>query len=454
MILCSDEAREKGLCTPDERDLHAKYAITIEPSLPPEAEPAIACQVIKKLNVLPPVSPDSRIIGQGFMGAHLLPTADMNMTDVFGCTYTRTAEGKLELDVVLTGNPDDPTLIASYVLVISVIYDESLLPFKLLARKVEGSDLGDLCVLSWHYGRHPPDGTAKSDDPFGPFMSCEDAMLMQRNLLGIPMDLLRIPMEPINWYTDIRLESPWAKVLPVIDGSMDVGEWSNGMEFCDYDCLYVKNDDDYLYVAYVSDAADGPNFYFSVWLYFDVNLDAVFTEGTDVAYVYFWPSGLGGFIRYSEKCKFLEYGVGKGFIRELEQLVGSSDCLSTLNAPASIRASRDAARIMVEMKIPLRGDEGIMASPGGTVGIVASMGGHAYTDGDGTGFVAMRPAGLARLTLASGPSQQSSRGSQETSESGVDYQVPMLVAVVTSAIIVVSAGVINSKLSRQKIESK
>jgi hypothetical protein len=453
MILCSDEAREKGLCTPDERDLHAKYAITIEPSLPPEAKPAIACQVIKKLKFVP-VPPDSRIIGWGFMGAHLLPSADTNMTGVFGCTYTRTAEGKLELDVALTGNPDDPTLTASYVLVISVIYDESLLPFKLLARKVEGSNLGDLCVLSWHYGRHPPEGTAKSGDPFGPFMSCEEAVLMQRYLLGIPMDLLRIPMEPINWYTDIRIESPWAKVLPVIDGSMDVGEWSDAMEFCDYDCLYVKNDDDYLYVAYVSNAADGPNFYFSVWLYFDVNLDSVFTEGTDVAYVYFWPSGLDGFVRYSEKCKFLEYGVGKGFIRELEQLVGSSDCLSTLNAPASIKGSRDAARIMVEMKIPLRGDEGIMASPGGTVGIVASVGGHAYTDGDGTGFSGMRPGGLARLTLASGPSEQSSRGSQETSASGVDYQVLMLVTVVTSAIIVVSAGVIKSKLFREKIESK
>lgn len=82
-----------------------------------------------------------------------------------------------------------PTFIADHILVVQVSY--------LVGRTVVvGTDIQDVCVLGWsmspNYRRITlPNGGEvyySSADPLGPFVSCEEAALYQRDLLGLKIE--------------------------------------------------------------------------------------------------------------------------------------------------------------------------------------------------------------------------------------------------------------------------
>lgn len=89
---------------------------------------------------------------------------------------------------------------------------------------------------------------------------------------------------------------------------------------------------------------------FAIWLYFDVDYDAQLKDGRDVAYVYIWPSGLNGFVRYSNKCEFAFF-TWKGFTKEHEAFLRSSGCLHPVKPPHVRPRS-------IQWRQKCRGDEG------------------------------------------------------------------------------------------------
>jgi hypothetical protein len=172
MILCPSKASEKGLCSVDERDLHAKYTAKVYfGSPPPKVNPTITCRV--KQNTMPP----KPSCWPSCYTEILIPTIDR--TSDFTCDLVQTDEDRFELDLVLIANPDDALLIAPYFLEVTMNYDEPLLPFGLLTRSVmSGFGAAHLCILG--YG---------ALDGLGPPLDCEQAALSQRQLLGISAEL-------------------------------------------------------------------------------------------------------------------------------------------------------------------------------------------------------------------------------------------------------------------------
>jgi len=171
MILCPSKASEKGLCSVDERDVHAKYTVKVYfESLPPKVNITITCRVDQstmppKPSCWPSCSTDV-----------LIPTIDR--TSDFTCDLVQTDRDRFEVDLVLIANPDDALLIAPYFLEVTINYDEPLLPFGLLTRSVmSGFGAALLCILG--YGAHD----------LGPPLDCEQAALSQRRLLGISAEL-------------------------------------------------------------------------------------------------------------------------------------------------------------------------------------------------------------------------------------------------------------------------
>jgi hypothetical protein len=175
IILCSTKARQMGLCTTPERQLHAKYTITVDPPPPSPDRMTITCQVI--LKNLYPETP-------GKAGTWMRwPTFEVAYG--FVCTVTRQApEGKFELDLALTVDPDSwpPSLIGSYFLLVTVNYDEPLLSWMpLIARKASGATAGDLCILNYHVGE---------------FRSCDEAASSQRQTLDASNIHPRLSVDP------------------------------------------------------------------------------------------------------------------------------------------------------------------------------------------------------------------------------------------------------------------
>jgi len=172
MILCPSKASEKGLCSVDERDLHAKYTAKVHfESPPPKVNPTITCRV--KQNTMPP----KPSCWPSCYTEILIPTIDR--TSDFTCDLVQTDEDRFELDLVLIANPDEALLIAPYFLEVTINYDEPLLPFGLLTRSVmSGFGAAHLCILG--YG---------AVDGLGPALDCEQAALSQRQLLGISAEL-------------------------------------------------------------------------------------------------------------------------------------------------------------------------------------------------------------------------------------------------------------------------
>jgi hypothetical protein len=172
MILCPSKASEKGLCSVDERDLHAKYTAKVHFEFPPpKVNPTITCRVDQ--STMPP----KPSCWPSCSTEVLIPTIDR--TSDFTCDLVQTDEDRFELDFVLIANPDDVLLIAPYFLEVRINYDEPLLPFGLLIRSVmSGFGAAHLCILG--YG---------ALDDLGPPLDCEQAALSQRQLLGISAEL-------------------------------------------------------------------------------------------------------------------------------------------------------------------------------------------------------------------------------------------------------------------------
>jgi hypothetical protein len=172
MILCPSKASEQGLCTPDERNLHAKYTAQVHFDFPPpKVTPTITCRV--KQNTMPP----KPSCWPSCSTEVLIPTIDR--TNDFTCNHVQTDQDKFELDLVLIANPDDALLIAPYFLEVTINYDQPLLPFGLLTRSVMSAfGAADLCILGY--------GAPKG---LGAPLDCEHAALSQRQLLGVSAQL-------------------------------------------------------------------------------------------------------------------------------------------------------------------------------------------------------------------------------------------------------------------------
>jgi hypothetical protein len=172
MILCPSKASEKGLCSVDERNLHATYTAKVRFDFPPpKVKPTITCRI--EQNTMP-AKPSC---WPSCSTEILIPTIDR--TSDFTCDLVQTDEDGFELDLVLIANPDDALLIAPYFLEVTINYDAPLLPFGLLTRSVmRGFGAAHLCIL----------GYATTDD-LGPTLDCEQAALSQRQLLGISAEL-------------------------------------------------------------------------------------------------------------------------------------------------------------------------------------------------------------------------------------------------------------------------
>lgn len=168
MILCPSKANEKGLCSPDERDLHVTYTAKMYfESPPPKVKPTITCKIGQ--NTMPP----KPSCWPSCSTEILIPTIDR--TSDFTCDLVQTDEDAFEVDLVLIANPDDGLLIAPYFLGVTINYDEPLLPFGLLKRSVmSGFGGAPFCILGYGMG--------------APF-DCEQAALLQRQLLGVSAEL-------------------------------------------------------------------------------------------------------------------------------------------------------------------------------------------------------------------------------------------------------------------------
>ena len=118
-----------------------------------------------------------------------------------------------------------------------------------------------------------------------------------------------------------------------------------------------------------------------------------------MVYVYSSNPSYSGFIRYSKEC-------GPNFLSLEGQYSELAPCLTPLNEPGIIRGryyEQPAGHWVVEMKIPLRGEGGIMTEPGQVVGMEVGIWGGADSYKD-PGFYGRWPAQLIDLTLASGVS--------------------------------------------------
>jgi len=102
----------------------------------------------------------------------------------FDCKYRPGKPGVGVLDVYYIG-VQEKQFIADYVMVVQVwrTYGE---------QTVYGMEIQDVCVLGWAISNNwlrftKPDGTEHDtwDDPLGPFASCEEAALWQRDNLGL-----------------------------------------------------------------------------------------------------------------------------------------------------------------------------------------------------------------------------------------------------------------------------
>jgi hypothetical protein len=206
MILCSNKAREMGLCSPDERHLHTKYGITIDPAPPSDITVTIACQLLKE-----PIGWARYRSNQPAIGEFRA----VNATDGFNCSYVRTGQGTFVLDLALSGDPEDELLAAAYMLTVTITL---WLPSQTVTGHSDPNPT-DLCILGYNIGKHPPPAPPSgwainwwplTTAPLGG-LPCGVAVDWQRNVLGIPVDRRSV-------YTDIRLAANESRISPSIEG--------------------------------------------------------------------------------------------------------------------------------------------------------------------------------------------------------------------------------------------
>jgi hypothetical protein len=146
---------------------------------------ALACQVIEKDKVNPLKTK------QGAW--ENLASAPKDMTSNFICKYRESKPGVGVIDVYFVGPAatssviDVGQFIADYILVVAFAYTVG-------RTVVYGTEIQDICVLGWSFDSAfkvvtKPDGTEHYvfTDPLTGFTSCEDAALVQKDMLGIPI---------------------------------------------------------------------------------------------------------------------------------------------------------------------------------------------------------------------------------------------------------------------------
>jgi hypothetical protein len=177
MILCPSKARQIGLCNMDERQLYAKYMVTVSPP-PNTSNPAVTCKVMLEPEPYP---------RQPNPAGTWVNFTMIDKSSEFTCTHSRIGQDEFELDLTFIGNPDDEQLIRDYVLAVTIDYNEPLLPWIPLVTRTtaSGMNVADLCLLGYHIGKHPPPGMGESQNPLGEFRGCTAAMFWERQMLGL-----------------------------------------------------------------------------------------------------------------------------------------------------------------------------------------------------------------------------------------------------------------------------
>jgi hypothetical protein len=272
MMLCPSKAREMGLCNMDDRQLHAKYTFTVTP--PPIAQnPAFTCKVMQ----LPEPKPPKEL---AFPTEILIPTIDK--TSDFTCSVRRMPqEGKFELDLAFIADPDDEQLIRHYMLRVIVEYDEpSLAPWIPLVTRTaaRGTGVGDLYLLGYNMGKHPPPDMARGESPLAGFRSCEEGVSWQRWVLGICLEpscqitFCQMSQISISSYVTVHVVDlkgkPIQNVTVALNGTL---------------CCYMKGTLDCMghHAAQVSDSGGNARFDVVPYMRYGVMIgDVIFSEIT------------------------------------------------------------------------------------------------------------------------------------------------------------------------------
>jgi hypothetical protein len=186
-----DEVRKTGIMlladtqanfvagTPLAQDLLAQFKISIIYNGVPVTPSSLFCQVIEKDKYNP-------VKDQQFP-AENLKTVPKDQSGLFVCKYREGKPGIGVLDVYYIGLASTQ-YISDYVLVVGATF--------LIGRtSIYGTEIQDICILGWPMSAGPqwiitkPSGDLHYvfGDPLGPYMSCEDAALVQKTTLGFPI---------------------------------------------------------------------------------------------------------------------------------------------------------------------------------------------------------------------------------------------------------------------------
>jgi hypothetical protein len=175
-------AASPATVTPVAQDLMAEFKLLITYNGVPVNPTSFYCQVVEKDKYNAMKSP------QGTW--ENLKTVPKDMTSNFVCKYRLGKPGVGVLEVYFLGSPAGQ-YISDYIVVVAFDY--------VIGRTtVYGTEIQDICVLGWPLQESAawkitkPDGTHHwvYADPLGDWVSCEDAALYEKALLGltIPWD--------------------------------------------------------------------------------------------------------------------------------------------------------------------------------------------------------------------------------------------------------------------------
>ena len=185
-----DELRQTGIIlmadsqtnfagTPLASKLLAQYKIIVTYNGVPVTPTSYTCQIIEKDKYNPL---------KNKQGTYENLVTSVLVTDNFICKWRTGKPGVGVLDLYYIGTRSGQ-FIADYIVVVSAT-------LAIGRTVVYGAEMQDVCVLGWPVGNAQPvwkitkpDGTRHWiwNDPLGTFVSCEDAALQQKDMLGIPI---------------------------------------------------------------------------------------------------------------------------------------------------------------------------------------------------------------------------------------------------------------------------
>jgi hypothetical protein len=161
------------------QDLMSQFKVLVSYNGVPVTPTSVYCQVVEKDKYNP-------IKNKQFPTENLM-TVPKDVSSWFTCKFRWGKPGVGVLDVYYTG-PGHSVSISDYVLVVGADYAVG-------RSTVYGTDVQDICLLGWPVAAifpewiiTKPDGTVHwiVNDPIA-WKSCEDAALVEKSLLGIPV---------------------------------------------------------------------------------------------------------------------------------------------------------------------------------------------------------------------------------------------------------------------------